>query len=347
MNKTILVIEDHTDIRENIEEILTLAGYKVLSAANGKAGVALALSNPPDLVLSDIMMPELDGYDVLQELQKHTETSAIPFIFITAKSERPDMRRGMELGADDYLTKPFDDAELLSAVEGRFRKNSIQKEYYSKALAKLNELVGQKKGLDELRETIADLKTKEYRKKDVIYREGDRMKGFYLIISGRVKTVRLTEEGRDLVTGIYEKDDFPGINMLFSDGPYADSAVALEDSQLTFFPKQQCEELISKYPDIAGKFIRILSNEIQSREEHLLQLAYRSVRQRIAEALLRYGRQVGMDNGIGASRADLAAMSGTAPETVSRTLTDFAGEGLLEKKGNLLFITEPRRLERV
>ena len=345
--KTILVIEDHFDIRENIAEILSLAGYKVLSAPNGKEGVALALKNPPDLILSDIMMPELDGYGVLQQIQNNSDTSGIPFIFITAKSERPDLRLGMELGADDYLTKPFDDKELLSAVEGRFRKKEIQQQYYSKALSQLNTLVAKKKGLDEFREIIEDIKPATHKKKSVIYEEGERMKGFYLIVSGRLKTSRLTEEGRDIVTGIYGKDDFAGINRLFSDGPYAETATVLEDCELIFFPKQQCEDLIAKYPDLAGKFIKILSNEIQSREEHLLQIAYRSVRQRIAEAILRYAKQQGNADGISASRADLAAMSGTAPETVSRTLTDFADEGLLEKKGNLLLIKSQRGLEHV
>jgi len=345
--KTILVIEDHRDIRENIEEILMMAGYKVMCAENGREGVALAVKNPPDLILSDIMMPEADGYQVLQELQQVSNTSGIPFIFITAKSERPDVRRGMELGADDYLTKPFDDTELLKAVEGRLRRKEIQQEFYSKALSELNNLVGQKKGLEQFRATIDGLKPEKFKKKEVMYEEGERMKGFYLILSGRVKTARLTEEGRDIVTGIYGTNDFIGINRLFSDGPYGDTATALEDCELAFFPKQQCEDLIAKYPDLAGKFIKILSNEIQSREDHLLQIAYRTVRQRIAEAILRYEKQQREQSGISASRADLAAMSGTAPETVSRTLTDFVDEGLIGKNGSSLIIKNRRGLESV
>ncbi|RZJ34583.1 MAG: response regulator [Flavobacterium sp.] len=347
MKKTILVIEDNADIRENIAEILALADYSVNTASNGEEGVANARQNPPDLILSDIMMPGGDGFFVLRELQEDSSTAGIPFIFITARAERPDMRKGMELGADDYLTKPFDDVELLAAVEARFKKNAVQKEHFSKSLLMLTELVGQRHGLDELRATIEKLRTVNYKKKKYIYSEGDRINGFFLIISGKVKTLKLTEDGKDFLTGIYEKDDFLGVNMLFCDGSHNDSAIAMEDAELSFFPKQQFEELISKYPDIAGKFIKILSNEILAREEHLLTLAYRSVRQRIAEALLRYGKQFGLDNAISASRVELAAMSGTAPETVSRTLTDFASEGLLEKKGNLLFITSARGLERV
>src|SRR5690554_1825161 len=120
--KTILIIEDHDDIRESTAEILDLAGYNVLTASEGKTGVEMALKHLPDLILCDIMMPVLDGYGVLYLLGKHAETSSIPVIFITAKAERADLRKGMEMGADDYITKPFDDMELLRAIESRFKK---------------------------------------------------------------------------------------------------------------------------------------------------------------------------------------------------------------------------------
>src|SRR5690606_25567285 len=122
-NKTILVIEDHNDIRESVVEILELADYRVLSAPDGKVGVELALKHVPDLILCDIMMPVMDGYGVLYLLGKHEETANIPLIFLTAKAERADMRKAMDMGADDYLTKPFDDMELLNAIESRLRKH--------------------------------------------------------------------------------------------------------------------------------------------------------------------------------------------------------------------------------
>src|ERR1700722_4146955 len=106
--KKILVIEDNQKVRENIAEILELSNYKVLTASEGKAGVEIALKENPDLIVCDIMMPVLDGYGVLHLLNKHKETFSTPFIFLTAKSEKSDFRKGMELGADDYITKPFD-----------------------------------------------------------------------------------------------------------------------------------------------------------------------------------------------------------------------------------------------
>jgi CheY-like chemotaxis protein len=107
--KTILLIEDNNEVRENTAEILELAHYKVLQAENGKTGVELAQQQKPDLIICDIMMPVLDGYGVIHLLGKSAETALIPFIFLTAKSERGDFRKGMEMGADDYITKPFDD----------------------------------------------------------------------------------------------------------------------------------------------------------------------------------------------------------------------------------------------
>jgi DNA-binding response OmpR family regulator len=120
--KKALIIEDSDDIREGIAEILDLAGYQTFTAKNGRIGVDLAISHIPDIILCDIMMPELDGYGVLYLLQKNPNTATIPFIFMTAKAERADMRKGMEMGADDYLTKPFDDVELFNAIESRLRK---------------------------------------------------------------------------------------------------------------------------------------------------------------------------------------------------------------------------------
>src|SRR5471030_2341257 len=98
MSKKVLIIEDNNDIRDNVVEILELAGYEVFDAPNGKTGVEMAVKNLPDIILCDIMMPELDGYGVLHIINKNPELSAVPFIFLTAKAERVDFRKGMEMG---------------------------------------------------------------------------------------------------------------------------------------------------------------------------------------------------------------------------------------------------------
>jgi len=126
--KKILLIEDNLEVRENTAEILELADFEVLTARNGKEGVELAAGEFPDLIICDIMMPELDGYGVLHILSKKQSTMNIPFIFLTAKAEKSDVRKGMNLGADDYVTKPFDDTELLDAVEARLHKSEMMKQ---------------------------------------------------------------------------------------------------------------------------------------------------------------------------------------------------------------------------
>src|ERR1035438_6247667 len=115
--KTILLIEDNFEVRENTAEILELEHYNVLTAINGKDGVKLAHNKKPDLIICDIMMPELDGYGVLHILGKDPETASIPFIFFTSQSDKKDFRKGMSHGADDYLNKNIDEADLLEAIE--------------------------------------------------------------------------------------------------------------------------------------------------------------------------------------------------------------------------------------
>lgn len=120
--KKILLIEDEPEMRRNLQTILRLEGYDVMAAEHGRAGVDLARRQRPDLILCDVMLPELDGYGVLEELRADPDTERLPFIFLTARGEKPDIRAGMNLGADDYLTKPVAKAELLAAITARLKR---------------------------------------------------------------------------------------------------------------------------------------------------------------------------------------------------------------------------------
>jgi len=346
MSKKILIIEDNDDIRENVIEILELAGYQVASASNGKAGVELAFNDVPDIILCDIMMPEMDGYGVLYLLSKRPETVAVPFIFLTAKAEHFDRRKGMEMGADDYLTKPFDDMELLNAIESRLKKKAGQQAYYSKSLDRLDALVAKQDGLVALHYIIEERKARLVKKNQVIYYEGDKGSGLYVVLSGKVKTIKLAEDGRELMTGIYTTDDYLGINAMLANEEYGDTATALEDSMLCLIPKEQLEQLLNLYPEVAREFIKLLANDIREKEEQLLQMAYHSVRKKMAEALLRMQRQSGTDS-FKIAREDLAAMAAMATETVSRTLSDFKDEGLIEKTGSTITILDIARLTKM
>ena len=348
MSKKVLVIEDNTDIRENIAEILELAGYTVETAADGRAGVDLALKNAPDIILCDIMMPELDGYGVLYLLNKNPETKAVPFIFLTAKAERVDLRKGMEMGADDYLTKPFDDIELLNAVESRLKKKELLENFYSRSLDQLSNLASKNDGLKEFKKIVLERKARHFKKNQVIYYEGDKGNGLYVVLTGKVKAIKLAEDGRELMTGIYAADDYLGIHAMLSNEAYSDTATALEDTSLCLIPKDQLDQLLHLYPDVSHEFIKILSNDIREKEEQLLQLAYNSVRKKMAGAILRlvsHGETDGESFKI--SREDLAAMAGMATETVSRTLSDFKDEGLIDKKGSVITVLSQARLAKM
>jgi CRP-like cAMP-binding protein/CheY-like chemotaxis protein len=350
MDKTrVLIIEDNDDIRESVVEILELANYEVVAANNGKSGVELATRLLPDLILCDIMMPELDGYGVLYLLNKKPETSTIPFIFLTAKAERLDIRKGMEMGADDYLTKPFDDMELLTAIESRLSKRNKQQAFYSKTLDQISGLISKTNGLEELNNAILQRKLRTFKKKQVIYYDGDAVAGIYLVLHGKVKTVKLASDGRQLMTAIYTDEQYFGIPSLLLNEPYAETAEALEDTTVCLLPKDMLEVLLKQYPDIARQFIRILSNDLLDREQQLMQLAYYSVRKRLAEVLLKLHKQElsTADKSIKVSRDNLAALAGMATETVSRILSDFKSENLIERKGSVIQILNLQLLKQM
>jgi DNA-binding response OmpR family regulator len=141
----ILVIEDELAVRANIIKILSFENYNVIGAENGEIGLRLAVEKSPDLILCDVMMPEVDGYEVRDRLFQNSDTATIPFIFLTAKTDRADVRHAMELGADDYLTKPFTRDELLGAVSAQLAKkaaaNALIQERIDKLLNSITESV--------------------------------------------------------------------------------------------------------------------------------------------------------------------------------------------------------------
>jgi DNA-binding response OmpR family regulator len=129
MSKKILVIEDDKLSRKNLIRILQAEAFKAIGAEDGGMGIQLAIEQKPDLIICDIMMPDMDGYEVLKVLRQESNTVIIPFIFLTAKTERADMRQGMNLGADDYLMKPFEIDELLEAINTRLQRQEIREKH--------------------------------------------------------------------------------------------------------------------------------------------------------------------------------------------------------------------------
>jgi len=132
MNKKLLLIEDELELADNIKSILELNGFDVAVARNGLEGIKIAKDIIPDIIVSDILMPNKTGYEVLETLHSDVKTSHIPFIFLTAKVEHKDLRKGMELGADDYIFKPFHSKELIDAIKVRLKRTSSFKRKFSK-----------------------------------------------------------------------------------------------------------------------------------------------------------------------------------------------------------------------
>lgn len=346
--KTILLIEDNKDMRENTAEILELSKFIVITAKNGKEGVDMAQANKPDLIICDIMMPVLDGYGVLYLLSKNEETANIPFIFLTAKAERTDFRKGMEMGADDYLTKPFDDIELLNAIESRLKKSEMLKREFSKNIEGLNEFILSAKGVEDLKKLSEARDVRTYKKKEDIYTEGGFPRGIFFVMKGKVKTYKTHEGGKDFITGLYKEGDFFGYLALLEEGNYTDSAMTLEQSEICLIPKEDFFALVYKNAEVSRKFIKILSDNLQEKEDQLLKLAYNSVRKRVAEALItlcnRYKKDGEQQFSMNISREDLANLAGTATETTIRTLSEFKDEGLIDIKAGTIAVAHYDKL---
>jgi DNA-binding response OmpR family regulator len=344
--KNILLIEDNQDIRETTAEILELANYQVTTAENGKLGVEAAMLNKPDLVICDIMMPVLDGYGVLYIFNQNENLQTVPFIFLTAKTDRTDIRKGMDMGADDYLTKPFHEIELLNAIESRLKRAEVmKKEGTANTPEQFNDFYDEAKAKAELKSLSNERKISVIKKKHMIYMEGNEPMKLYFLKSGKIKTYNTNLDGKDFITGLYNEGSFFGHIALLEETDYKESAVAMEDAEIISIPKQDFLALIHRNHSVAQKFIKMLANSIAEKEQHLLGMAYNSLRKRTADALILLSKKYKNDKeanfAIKISRDDLASMVGTATESLIRTLSDFKSEKLIEiESGKIVIINE-------
>lgn len=346
--KSVLVIDDNTDIRENTAEILELAGYKTFTAENGKKGVELAQKEKPDLIVCDIMMPELDGYGVLHLLRKNEETERIPFVFLTAKTERSDFRKGMEMGADDYITKPFEDIELLNAIEIRLKKAAVLDNKYAPSQQGITQFIKDVKDAGLIQHLSDQYDVETFNKKQILYQESKRPRYLYYLVKGKVKAFKSHEDGKEYITDLFSDGDFIGYPALIADKTYDDSAVILEDSEIMQIPKDDFLQMIYGNMDVAAKFIRIMTNNVKEKEERLLNLAYSSLRKRVAKALVDIQTKFNAENidkPLEISRDDFAQYVGTATESLIRTLSDFKSEKLITIKDGKISIVNLDKLK--
>ncbi|GAB4022747.1 hypothetical protein GCM10028808_71180 [Spirosoma migulaei] len=362
--KTILVIEDIPTMRANIAEILQLAPYQVVQAANGKEGIELARQTHPDLILCDIRMPDLDGYGVLHILRKDPDLAEVPFIFLTALAEAADFRVGMNLGADDYLTKPFDDVSLLGAVELRLKKGpvvSTDPAVNSDHLKSLRQAILEE---NNARQSLCDhYPTTQYNRKHRLYTTGSWPTALYFISQGKGKVVKTDAIGNQFITGLIGPGDFVGYHALLTQRPYTDTAELLEDALVCTIPTSDLMALIDHQPVVANRFSQMLASEVANLQDKLLKGAYQSVRKRVAEALLLVQRTFypqpdakllegrlpddqfhNQSLPMSLSRENWSDLVGASTETVIRILGDLRAEGLIEINGSQITLLDMDKL---
>ena len=345
--KKILLVEDNDEIRENTREILELANYQITTATNGKEGYAMAQKEPPDLIICDIMMPVLDGYGLLHLISNNESLKSIPFIFLTAKTERTDFRKGMEMGADDYITKPFTDLELMNAIESRLKKMKFIKER-STGTQSLNHFYDEIKNENALENLTKSETINYYKKKQRIYAEGNYPHGLFYLISGKIRTYKSNELGKELTISLYSAGDFFGYNALIENTSYKESAETLEKSEVSVISRENFEILINNNREVAKKFIKLLAQNVTEKEDQLISLAYNSLRKRVADAIItlskKYKEEGHTDFIIHISREDLAHIAGTTTESLIRTLSDFKNEKLIEAEAGFVRILNEKKL---
>jgi CRP/FNR family transcriptional regulator, cyclic AMP receptor protein len=268
-----------------------------------------------------------------------------PFIFLTAKTERSDFRKGMELGADDYITKPFTGTELLSAVEGRLNKIDALREEFAPGIEGVASLMQAVSGKEALQRLTQDRNINRYKKKEIIFSEGNHPANLFYILKGKVKTYKVNENGKELVTELFSPGDFLGHVALLEGTVYKDTAEALEETELAVIPRDDFNELLNKNAEATKKIIQLLAGNISGKENQLLALAYNSLRRKVADALLMLQKKYkdGSNNNymIDLSRENLATIAGTATESLIRTLSDFREEKLIDiRNGNIVVLDE-------
>ncbi len=349
--KTILLIEDDAALRENTAELLELSNFRVITAANGKIGIEKANEHIPDLIICDIMMPEVDGYGVLDLVSKKPKISQVPFIFLSAKTEHKEVRKGMDLGADDYITKPFEEEELISAVESRLAKAEILSQALQNRIT--NDGLSTKstlRNLDELKNFFDDNGIiLHYNKGEIIYKEGERSNKIYLILKGVVKSYKLDENGKELITALHKADDFLGFTSFAETITYQESVMAVDEVKLAGISKPDLKLILEENKDVSIEVLNLLTDNISDIKGQLLQMAYSSVRKKTAKTILQFAKILDKkpDDAIKISRYDLASVAGIATESLIRTLSGFKKNGLIEIEGRNIKILDLEKLNAI
>ncbi|TDQ21955.1 response regulator [Tenacibaculum caenipelagi] len=346
--KKVLLIEDDAILRENTSELLELSNYEVITASNGKIGLNKAIKMLPDIIVCDILMPEMDGYSVFQELTKHSTTKHIPFVFLSAKTERQDIRKGMNMGADDYLTKPFNEEELINTIESRIAKAAILKEEREISQGNVHNNVEEIQTLNDLK---AFLEKKgallNYKQDDIVYKEGENSNLIYLVLKGIIKCYKLDEQGKELITDLYKENDLFGYTSFTQNIPYQETATAIKNAQVISISKSELKDILNKNHKVTLELMQLLTDSLKGMKDQLLQMAYSSVHKKTASTILKFAEKLNHkpEDPISISRSDLASVAGIATETLIRTMSNFKKQGIIEIEGRNIKIVDIEKLQ--
>lgn len=343
----ILLIEDDLSLRENTQEMLELAGHKVFSAEDGEAGLQQALKNAIDLILCDILLPGIDGYTVLEKISSNPGTRKIPFIFLTALSNIKEIRHGMNLGADDYIVKPFEEQDLLATINRRLEKFSILKEHENKPAP------GAKVHIDSLenfrKHFLKNGEEIKIAKNELLFRENQPAAYVYLLTKGIIKTLGLDEYGKELITGIYHTDDFLGIYSFHRNITYPEQALVIESASLLRLPIRLVQDIFKENPQFMMEWAENLSEDVIELKDHLLQTAYASVLKKTVNTILDFSEKLHFNKKelSKISRGDLASIAGISKESFIRCLSTLKQERLIEINGKNIEVIDLKGLKRI
>lgn len=331
----ILVLEADHDVRHNLVEILTLAGYEVEASSDGREGVKKTMQIMPDLIICNMLLPALSGYQILEVIRKSNITQDIPFIFIVDSTVPEDIRKGMSMGADDFLTRPLDSVDLLNAISTRLLKSRKR----VMGLEDRQGILDEARGLEVLHKLGQGKEVRKYLPREKIFTEGDVPRYLYVVKKGRVEITKSNNYHKELVLDVFDPGDFFGYEDLVFDLPHRDSALAMTDTSVLLVPRKDFLETLLANLQFSALIIKHLAAAIERKEQRMLSIAYDSVRKRIAAALIRLGPQ-GKNSGEGVKvfRQDLSNMVGTAKESVSRTLSEFRKEHLIDIRNGKITI---------
>lgn len=338
----ILIIEDNAEMRENIGEILNLAGYDTVLAVDGLDGVQKARQFNPDLILCDIMMPNLDGFGVLKIKNQDEILRNIPLIFLTAKAEKEDFRKGMNLGAEDYLMKPFEDSDLLQVIESKLLKYSrLGSTIQNKRLSSLIRFDEFKK-LEIVQELIQSVPSKEYGKKSKLWTYEESVHSIHWLEEGMIKETMDTVGFKTIILNFINNHNFVDAHYLFQP-KYHSQCETIEPSLVKMLPKQKLEEIIIK-ENLLPSLLSFTSRQYYETAKRLSVNSFGNVREKIAYHLIILEKSFN-HHMIQLSREDLAAFCGMAKETLIRTLSEFKEEKLIEIDSKGISIKNNKKLE--